>query len=196
VLENRWSIRTLGYVEDVAHDLLVIPAGGKLGLTRITNAMSVTATAARFAVEYVPATFGADAQRVRRRALLGVYRVPAGVIRSWVGNMRVVSRSVVTRLVVSRAVVGNVLVVGRAVVTGPAVSRLVVTRPAVSGLAVTLTVVTRPAVGRVEHFVVFLAGPRFRWLGPICRDVATRSAVTKMLLEAGLTRLEVVVRPV
>src|ERR1035441_6538122 len=38
-LINRRLIRTAGYVMDVVHDLLVIPAGGKLGLAGIAHPM-------------------------------------------------------------------------------------------------------------------------------------------------------------
>ena len=43
--------------------------------------MPVAATAARFAVEYVRAAFRANAERVQRRAVSRVYRVPTRTVR-------------------------------------------------------------------------------------------------------------------
>jgi hypothetical protein len=83
---NRGGIRTPGYVEDVVHDLLVVPTFGKLGLAGLTDAMPVAATAARFAVEYVRAAFRANAERVQRRAVSRVYRVPTRTVRLYVGG--------------------------------------------------------------------------------------------------------------
>jgi hypothetical protein len=80
-LINRRLIRTVCYVMDVIHDLLVIPAGGKLGFAGIAHAMPMTTSAGRVAVENVRGTFRSDAERVQRRTLPGIYCVPAGTIR-------------------------------------------------------------------------------------------------------------------
>jgi hypothetical protein len=77
MLENRSRIRTPGHVEDVAHGFLVGPTGGKLGLTGLTGAVPVTATAIQLAVEYVCGPFGTGADGLHGRAVGGVYRVPA-----------------------------------------------------------------------------------------------------------------------
>jgi hypothetical protein len=63
-LINRRLIRTAGYVMDVVHDLLVIPAGGKLGLAGIAHPMPMATSAARVTVENVPSAFGSDAERI------------------------------------------------------------------------------------------------------------------------------------
>jgi hypothetical protein len=165
VLENRWGIGTTGDVNDVAHDLLIVPASWEFGLFGLTNAVPVTAATARLAVEYVRGSLGTDADGLDTWAVLLVYRIPAGLIGLRVGNVGLLSRPVVTRLVVTRAVLSRLLAV-------------------------------RPVIGRAERLVVLLAGPRFGWLGPGRRDVTTRSVGPKVLFEPGLTRLEVVVRPV
>jgi hypothetical protein len=82
VLINRRLIRSAGYVTDVVHDLLVIPAGGKLGLAGITDAMPMATPAGSVAVEDVRGAFRSDTEFVQRRTLPGIYRVPAGTIRS------------------------------------------------------------------------------------------------------------------
>jgi hypothetical protein len=178
-------IRSTRDIQEGIDNFLVIPTGGKLGLAGIACAVSVTAAAVCLPVEYVPATFGADADVVDGRAIPLVYRVPAGSFGSRIGNVRAVSRAVPFRLVVSQLVV-NCAAVIRLVVT-----RLVVTRAVLSRL-----LAVRPVIGRAERLVVLLAGPRFGWLGPGRRDVTTRSVGPKVLFEPGLTRLEVVVRPV
>src|SRR5260370_42498295 len=92
--------------------------------------------------------------------------------------------------------VGNVIVVSRAVVSRAVVSVMVVSRAVVSQAVGNVVVVSRAVVSRAERLVAFLAGPRLGWPGPGRRDVTTRSAGPKMLLETGVTRLEVVVSPV
>jgi len=144
VLENRWGIGTLGNVNDVVHDLLIVPASREFGLFGLTDAVPVAA-AARLAVEYVRGSFGTDADSLDRRAVRGVYSVPAGMIGSRIGSV---------------SVVGQVV------------------------------------VGGAECLVVLLPRPRLGWLGPDRGGLAARPAVAKMLLKPGLTRLEVVVRPV
>jgi hypothetical protein len=82
VLINRRLIRTACYVIDRVHDLLVIPAGGKLGLARIAYAIPVATPAGIVAVEDVRGAFRSDADSVQRRTLPGIYCVPARTIRS------------------------------------------------------------------------------------------------------------------
>jgi hypothetical protein len=78
------SRRLIGFacdIKDGRDDLLVVPAGRKLGFARLADSMSVAAAATdRVPVEYVPAAFGADAQRVQHRAVRRVYRVPTGTV--------------------------------------------------------------------------------------------------------------------
>jgi hypothetical protein len=66
---------------DGIHDLLVIPAGGKLGFAGISHAMPMTTSAGRVAVENVRGTFRSHAERVQRRTLPSICCVPAGTIR-------------------------------------------------------------------------------------------------------------------
>jgi hypothetical protein len=188
-------IRSTRDIQEGIDNFLVIPTGGKLGLAGIACAVSVTAAAVCLPVEYVPATFGADADVVDGRAIPLVYRVPAGSFGSRIGNVRAVSRAVPFRLVVSQLVV-NCAAVIRLVVTRLVVTRLVVTRLVVTRAVLSRLLAVRPVIGRAERLVVLLAGPRFGWLGPGRRDVTTRSVGPKVLFEPGLTRLEVVVRPV
>jgi hypothetical protein len=81
-LINWRLIRTACYVLDGVHDLLVIPDGGKLGLAGVADAMPMATPAGRVAVEDVRGSFRSDADSVQRRTLPGIYRVPAGTIRS------------------------------------------------------------------------------------------------------------------
>jgi hypothetical protein len=198
-------IRSTRDIQEGIDNFLVIPTGGKLGLAGIACAVSVTAAAVCLPVEYVPATFGADADVVDGRAIPLVYRVPAGSFGSRIGNVRAVSRAVPFRLVVSQLVVNCAavirLVVTRLVVTRLVVTRLVVTRHVVTRLVVTRAVLSRllavrPVIGRAERLVVLLATSRFDRLRRRRRLVTTRSVGPKVLFEPGLTRLEVVVRPV
>src|SRR5260370_27175235 len=78
---NRRRVRAPGYVEDVAHDLLVAPAGRKLGLAGIADSVSMSA-AGRVAVEYVRGAFGTDADLVQRRGGGGGPRGPPRPRRS------------------------------------------------------------------------------------------------------------------
>jgi hypothetical protein len=79
-LINRRLVRTACYVNDIVHDLLVIPAGGKLGLTRIAHSMPMATSAGGVTVKNVSGAFGSDAERVQRRTPAGIYCVPAGTI--------------------------------------------------------------------------------------------------------------------
>jgi hypothetical protein len=67
---------------DVIHDLLVVPAGGKLGFAGIAHAMPMTTSPGRVAVENVRGTFRSHADSVQRRTLPRIHCVPAGTIRS------------------------------------------------------------------------------------------------------------------
>jgi hypothetical protein len=101
-LINRRLIRTAGYVKDVVHDLLVIPAGRELGLARIAHSVPMAAFAVRVAVENVRGAFRGDAQGVQRRTLRGFYCVPADTILLGAGRcILVVTRR--DRLAVGRA---------------------------------------------------------------------------------------------
>jgi hypothetical protein len=88
VLKNRTGVRTPDYVEDMAHDLLVIPAGGELGLAWLADSVPVAATTARFTVEYVGGPLRAGVNVPRLRPVLGINRIPSRTIR--------VSRPIVT----------------------------------------------------------------------------------------------------
>jgi hypothetical protein len=81
VLKNRSRIRPPDYVEDMAHDFFVVPAGGELGLAWLADAVSVTAATARLAVEYVGTPFRRDVGVLSRRPVLGIDRIPPGTIR-------------------------------------------------------------------------------------------------------------------
>jgi hypothetical protein len=72
-LIDRRLIRAACYVNDVVHDLPVIPAGGKLGLAGIAHSMSMATSAIRVAVENVRGAFRSDAERVQRRTFPGIY---------------------------------------------------------------------------------------------------------------------------
>jgi len=81
VLNNRSRVRPPDYIEDMAHDLFVVPAGGELGLAWLANSVSVTAATARLAVEYVRRSLGADVDVLRLRPVRGIDRVPSRTIR-------------------------------------------------------------------------------------------------------------------
>src|SRR5580704_4897803 len=80
ILMSRRLIRFTCDVQHGSDDLLIVPVGRKLGLAGFANSMPVAApTAVSVAVEYVHATFRADAQSVQRRPIACVYRIPAGM---------------------------------------------------------------------------------------------------------------------
>jgi hypothetical protein len=78
---NRRRIRTPGDIEHVAHDLLVIPAARELRLAGVAGAGPVSAAAPRLAVQNVRHSVRANAESIKRRAVIGVKRVPAGTLR-------------------------------------------------------------------------------------------------------------------
>jgi hypothetical protein len=77
---DRGLIRPVRNVDDIVHNLLVIPAGGKLGLAGIAHSMPVATAAVCIAIQDVLGAFRRDAEGVQRRAIPRVYRVPAGII--------------------------------------------------------------------------------------------------------------------
>jgi hypothetical protein len=85
------SRRLIGFacdIKDGRDDFLVVPAGRKLGFARLADSMPVAAAATdRVPVEYVPAAFRADAQRVQHRAVRRVYRVPTRTVWLYVGGI-------------------------------------------------------------------------------------------------------------
>jgi hypothetical protein len=80
VLENRSRVRPSAYVEDMADDLLVVPAGGEFGLAGLADSVPVAAATARLAVEDVRGPLRADVDVLRPRPVLGVHRIPPGAI--------------------------------------------------------------------------------------------------------------------
>jgi len=80
VLKNRRRVRPPDYVEDMAHDLLVVPARRELGLAWLADSMPVTTTTAWLAVEYVGTPLGANLDVLRLRTIIGVNRIPARTI--------------------------------------------------------------------------------------------------------------------
>jgi len=81
VLNNRSRVRPPDYVEDMADDLFVVPAGGELGLAWLADSVSVTAATARLAVEYVRRPLGADIDVLRPRPVCSIDRIPSRTIR-------------------------------------------------------------------------------------------------------------------
>jgi hypothetical protein len=120
VLKNRSRVRPPDYVEDMADDLLVVPAGGELCLAWLADSVPVAATTARFTVEYVGGPFRAGVDVLRLRPVLGINRIPSRTIR--VGRPIVTVRGNAKRLVV-------LLVAARLNGLGPH-CRKVATRPA------------------------------------------------------------------
>jgi len=81
VLKNRSRVRPPDYVEDMAHDLFVIPAGGELGFAWLANSVPVTAATARLAIEYVRGSLGADIDVLHLRPVRSIDRIPSRTIR-------------------------------------------------------------------------------------------------------------------
>jgi hypothetical protein len=98
VLKNRSRVRPPDYVEDMAHDLFVVPAGRELGLAWLADSVPVAATTAWFTIEYVRGPLRAGVDVLRLRPVLGVNRIPPGTIR--VGRPIVTVRGNAKRLVV------------------------------------------------------------------------------------------------
>jgi hypothetical protein len=97
-LEHRRGIWSPCHVDDVTHDLLVVPDERKLGLFWLADSVPV-ATAVGVTVQYVGGAFRADANRVEWRALLGIHRVPAGVALMRVSRFVLVVAAMVCRVV-------------------------------------------------------------------------------------------------
>jgi hypothetical protein len=81
VLNNRSRVRPPDYVEDMAHDLFVVPAGGELGLAWLANSVSVTAATVRVAIEDVTGPLRRDVEVLHLRPVRGIDRIPPGTIR-------------------------------------------------------------------------------------------------------------------
>jgi hypothetical protein len=81
VLKNRSRVRPPDYVEDMAHDLFVVPTAGKLGLAWLANSVPVTAATARLAVEYVGTPLRREVNVLHLRPVRGINRTPPGTIR-------------------------------------------------------------------------------------------------------------------
>jgi hypothetical protein len=95
VLKNRGRVRSPHYVEDMVHDLLVVPARRELGLAWLADSMPVTTTTAWLAVEYVGTPLGANVDVLRLRTIIGVNRIPARTI-GVLPRPAIVSRPTVT----------------------------------------------------------------------------------------------------
>jgi hypothetical protein len=80
VLKNRSGVGPPDYVEDMADYLLVVPAGGELGLAWLPDSVPVPA-ATRLAVEYVRGPLRRDVDILRRWPVLGIHRIPSRTIR-------------------------------------------------------------------------------------------------------------------
>jgi hypothetical protein len=81
VLKNRSRVRPPDHVEDVTYDLFVVPAGGELGLAWLADSVSVTATTAWLAVEYVSTPLRRDVNVLHLRPVRGIDRIPPRTIR-------------------------------------------------------------------------------------------------------------------
>jgi hypothetical protein len=73
---HRRRVRTPRHVEDIADDLLVIPARGEFRLAWRARSMPVPA-ARNVTAKYVRNAFRAHPECIWLRAALGVYRAPA-----------------------------------------------------------------------------------------------------------------------
>jgi len=97
VLKNRSRVRPPDYVEDMAHDLFVVPTAGELGLAWLANSVPVTAATARLAVEYVGTPLRRDVDVLHLRPVRGIDRIPTRTFRSRVASPMTVASPLTVR---------------------------------------------------------------------------------------------------
>jgi hypothetical protein len=145
-------VGTTAYVKDMVNDLLVVPAGGKLGLAGLAGPVPVATAAAGFAFKNVPSAFGRDLERIKPWAVPGVYGVPAGTILPCIGRPRIGRRPAVVTPI-GRLAVGDPerLVALRA---GPRLGQLGPRRGSVTGRSARPPMLLRCDVGKPVRSVV------------------------------------------